>query len=117
MVCVHPTVIILITGDDAATYFARFGQRSLQIKDITLFIPATVSGGHVTFEFSTIRMLTYHVDIGRRVACTGHQTRRAAYHFNAVIDGGIGGGVAKVPDFTNGGWKIVVGVVADKEAT
>ena len=61
-------------------------------------------------------MLTHHINVRRRVPRAGHQAGGAANHFNAVINRGIGGGITKVPHFTDGGWQVVIGVVADEKA-
>ena len=116
VVVINKTVVVLITRNKTTAHVTRLYQRSLQIQHVALFVPATVTGGDIAFKFIAVCMLTYHVDVGGGISRAGHQAGCAAYHFNTIVNGGIGGGVAKVPYFADGGWKIIIRIVTDKEA-
>lgn len=116
VVVINKAVVILIARNQAAAYLAGLHQRRLQIQHVALFIPATVAGTDITFEFIAVCMFAHHIDIGRRVSRPGHQAGCAAYHFDTVINRGIGGSIAEVPHFADGGRQVIVRIVTHEES-
>ncbi|MNC55017.1 hypothetical protein D3C75_1045270 [compost metagenome] len=68
------------------------GQRTADVQVAVVVVIAAAADTALGFPLCS-RSLAHHVDGGRRIARAGGQARCTAYHFDAVVDDGVGIGL------------------------